>query len=362
MAPAPKSRAQRGSVAEHPIVHMPEDRLIDFAEEHEPTVKKILSADHASDAAMKDYGTSPKTTFLRRSSSGMDGNTVAVRGNMNDMREHLKHLGPSNLASRPKTTRYNTVKIKSALAPRSESRTDSSIIHESVAEERYLDYPSPAPEGGEGEGLLRSAGKEASDGVHALQQGYGSFAPNSPRRLSNKQYDGKNDENEPLIKPSSRPESPTKPVTRVDSHESQRSSDTLTSLHSVSSGHKKKGPARSGSITEHTVEAGGIRKVVLETTSSGDEPPRFGERSRSMEPRQNGNHQNTSAAKPKPNPSPAPSKIFSDVSDAQAGSPDEDANRAGVTGEQVKKKRRRTRKKKAKGGEEGSAGGAEGGS
>ena len=130
MAPAPKSRAQRGSIAENPIVHMPEDRLIDLAEEQEPIVKKIMNGDHAADAATTHYGTSPKTTFLRRASSGMDGNTIAVRGNMNDMREHLKHLGPSNLASRPKSTRYNTVKIKSALGPRSESRTDSSIVQE----------------------------------------------------------------------------------------------------------------------------------------------------------------------------------------------------------------------------------------
>ncbi|KAG4415750.1 hypothetical protein IFR04_011114 [Cadophora malorum] len=362
MAPAPKSRAQRGSVAENPIVHMPEDRLIDLAEEQEPIVKKIMHGDHAADAATTHYGTSPKTTFLRRASSGMDGNTIAVRGNMNDMREHLKHLGPSNLASRPKSTRYNTVKIKSALGPRSESRTDSSIVQEAPSGERYLDNPDHAPEGGEGEGLLKSAGKEASDGVHALQQGYGSFG--SPGRLSNRQYDGKNDENEPLIRTRSRPDSPTKPMSKVDSHESQRSSDTLTSLHSAGSSHKKKGPARSGSITENIIEAGGIRKVVLETTSSGDEI-KFGERSGSMEQRQNGNHQTTSAAKPKPSPSPSRSKILSDGSDAQAGSHDEDTtNGAGVTGEQVKKKRRRTRKKKAKGGEEGSAaaGSTEGGS
>ncbi|KAH7346275.1 hypothetical protein BKA65DRAFT_273919 [Rhexocercosporidium sp. MPI-PUGE-AT-0058] len=309
MAPAPKARAQRGSVAENPIVHMPEDRLIDFAEEQEPTVKKILSAEPTSEAATANYGTSPKTTFLRRSSSGMDGNTIAVRGNMNDMREHLKHLGPSNLASRPKSTRYNTVKIKSALGPRSESRTDSSIVQEPPHEERYLDYPSPAPEGGEGEGLLKSAGKEASDGVHALQQGYGSFGPNSASKLSNRQVDAKNDENEPLIRPRSRPESPTKPVTRVDSHESQKSSDTLTSLRSVDSGHKRKGPARSGSITENIIEAGGVRKVVLETTSSGDDTG-FGGRSGSLEQRQNGNNHNNSVAKPTPSHSPAPRRSY----------------------------------------------------
>ncbi|KAL2069437.1 hypothetical protein VTL71DRAFT_14116 [Oculimacula yallundae] len=361
MAPAPKARAHRASIGEVPIVHMPENALIDFAEEQEPTAKKVMAGDNLSENVPAIYGTSPKTTFLRRSSSGMDGHAIPVRGNMNDMREHLKHLGPSNLASRPKSTRYNTVKIKSALGPRSESRTDSSIVHEPVMEEHYLDNPSPAPEGGEGEGLLKSAGKEASDGVHALQQGYGSFT--SPSRQFSKQFDGKNDENEPLIttksRPnSSRPESPQKPITRIESHDSQKSSDTLTSLRSTSSGHKIKRSTRSGSITENIIEAGGVRKVVLETTSSGDEPPKYGERSQSTskQQQQNGSDQNATAAKPKPKPKTpaAPSKTTSDASDAQAGSADEDAGGAGVTGEQVKKKRRRTRKKKAKTAEEGS--------
>ncbi|CZS96844.1 related to MAM3 Protein required for normal mitochondrial morphology [Rhynchosporium graminicola] len=370
MAPAPKAKAHRNSVSnEIPIVHMPEDQLIDFAEEQEPTVKNIKAGDTLSEhIAPTNYGTSPKTTFLRRSSSGMDGNTIAVRGNMNDMREHLKHLGPSNLASRPKSTRYNTVKIKSALGVRSDSRTGSSIVHEPVHEEHYLDHPSPAPQGGEGEGLLNNAGKEASDGVHALQQGYGSFKSNSPSRPFGKQYDGKNDENEPLIRPQSRPDSPDKPVTRLDSHDSQKSSDTLTSLRSTGSLQKIKGTTRSGSITENIIEAGGIRKVILETTSSssGDEPPKFGERAgnESSEPNQNESNSKKTIPKPKskskPKLSPGTSKVQSEHSDAQAGEDEDDASGAGggVTGEQVKKKRRRTRKKKAKGGEEGSNGGA----
>ncbi len=188
MAPAPKARAQRGSIAENPIVHMPENQLIDLTEGQEPTVKKIINGDDRAEIPATNLGTSPKTTFLRRSSSGMDGNPIPVRGNMNDMREHLKHLGPSNLASRPKSTRYNTVKIKSALPGRSESRTDSSIVHEPVAEEPYRDNPEPAAQGGEGEGLLKSAGREASDGIIALHQGYGSFGPNSPSKLSKQAF------------------------------------------------------------------------------------------------------------------------------------------------------------------------------
>ncbi|KAI6715202.1 hypothetical protein JHW43_002320 [Diplocarpon mali] len=345
MAPAPKSRAQKnGGVSENPIVHMPENQLINLAEDQEPTVKKIATNARAECAAAV-FGTSPKTTFLRRSSSGMDGNTVAVRGNMNDMREHLKHLGPSNLASRPKTTRYQTVKIKSATpGSRSESRTDTSAAHEPVAEELYRDFPPAAPGGGEGEGLLKSGGREASDGIIALHQGYGSFGPNAPRSPSKLSASipvvGRGDENAPLLRARTQSPSPSKlPVSRQDSNESQRSSDTLASLRSVDSNSLwKRGTARSGSITENIIDSGGFRKVVLETTSSGEDDKSGA----------NGNDGNNVA-----NLHP---KTPSDASDAQGNSHDE-THGNGDKGEQVKKKRRRTRKKKAKtGGEEGSAG------
>ncbi|KAI9048812.1 hypothetical protein LZ554_007643 [Drepanopeziza brunnea f. sp. 'monogermtubi'] len=353
MAPAPKARAHRGnSVTEQPMVHMPENQLINLAEEQEPTAKKIASADDQLQSPA-NLGTSPKTTFIRRSSSGLDGNTIAVRGNMNDMREHLKHLGPSNLASRPKSTRYNTVKIKSALVGRSESRTDSSIIVEPVVEEPYRDNPNPAPSGGEGEGLLKNAGREASDGIIALHQGYGSFGPNaptSPSKLSQFQStdEVQNDENAPLLSSRDRSLSPVqKQVSRKDSDDSQRSSDTLASLQSAASGtQRKRGVARSGSITENIIDSGGFRKVVLETTSSGDDDRSGSNGSRNGSNGNNGNR----AAQIRPS---APS----DASDAQGNSHDDHDTK----GEQAKKKRRRTRKKKAKtAGEEGTS--AQGGS
>ncbi|KAK2627131.1 hypothetical protein QTJ16_003097 [Diplocarpon rosae] len=343
MAPAPKSRAQKnGGVSENPMVHMPESQLINLAEDHKPTVKRIATNARAESPSAV-FGTSPKTTFLRRSSSGMDGNTIAVRGNMNDMREHLKHLGPSNLASRPKTTRYQTVKIKSALpGSRSESRTDTSAVHETVAEEPHHDVASAAPEGGEGEGLLKSAGREASDGIIALHQGYGSFGPNAPKspsKLSESiQVGGRSDENAPLLKSRTQSPSPGKlPMLRHGSNGSRRSSDTLASLRSVDSTSLwKRGTARSGSITENIIDSGGFRKVVLETNSSGEDDKSGA----------NGNDGNHVA-----NLHP---KTSSDASDAQGNSHDETR---GDKGEQVKKKRRRTRKKKAKtSGEEGSAG------
>jgi metal transporter CNNM len=203
------------------------------------------------------------------------------------MREHLKHLGPSNLASRPKTTRYNTVKIKPGLvSARTDSRTDSTLHRDSIVEEPGEDVPtSPAPRGGAGEGLLKSAGREASDGVQALQQGYGtvdrpfSQASNNSRH-PNQQKDIADATAMDVPKSSSSLSVPQPNITRVDS---DRSSDTIGSLNSKDNSptRRKRGTARSGSITENIIEADGVRKVVLETNSSSsddrdDQGPRKG--------------------------------------------------------------------------------------
>jgi metal transporter CNNM len=188
--------------------------------------------------------------------------------------------------------------------------------------------------GGEGEGLLRSGGSDAKDGVQALQQGYGSISRSlagPPKTVSQTDsYSGM-----PLVVDgTSKSKSPERgALSRHSSQDSGRSSDTLGSLHSGSYGaQRKKGVARSGSITENIIEAGGVRKVVLETNSSSD-----GDRDEVR------NGKTTSST-------------FLPVTEGQSGSQgDGDAPKS----EEVKKKRRRTRKKKSakSGGEETSAAG-----
>jgi metal transporter CNNM len=323
---------QKGHVVgnpDTPAVHAPEDHLIDLTEGRGIEAIKVVSNGDSRSNSPAHLGTSPKTTFLRRSSSGADGNHIPVRGNVNDMREHLKHLGPSNLASRPKTTRYNTVKIKSASQPgRSDSRTDSSIQRDSIVEEPYRD--DPAPYSGESEGLLRSAGKDAKDGVQALQQGYGSFdhnAPLSPSKLAKSEQayqDGASDAKHSPTNGNSSPKGIS--FTRNDTAGSE-SSDTIASLQSGRSpNRRKKATTRSGSITENVIEAGGVRKVVLETTSSSsdkEDGPSTSSKSKEnlLRPRMG--------------------------YDGQMDGADDHETPSGETkGEEVKKKRRRTRHKK----------------
>ncbi|KAH6679340.1 hypothetical protein B0J14DRAFT_295917 [Halenospora varia] len=329
--PAPKARIQKGHIVgnvDNTVLNAPEDHLIDLSEGPGVAMSKQITI--GDPHSVHVFGTSPKASFLRRNSAGADGKNIAVRGNVNDMREHLKHLGPSNLASRPKTTRYNTVKIKAGAAnqgTRSESRQDS-IGHQGlIVEEPYRD--DPAPQGGEGEGLLQSAGKDAKDGVQAIQQGYGSFGrpassnSNKASKMNQIHTDGPGQE----LHPSSTSKEPSSPqrreLSRHNTSQSDQSTDTLASLHSGQNlVRRKRGAARSGSITENIVDSGGIRKVVLEAGSSS------------------GEGEEVNGKKNEKSPSNAP--VNGDESNTEGH------HSEAPKGEGGKKKRRRTRHKKKK--------------
>lgn len=337
LAPAPKaSRVPKGHIVADPDVStIPEDKLVDISEEprqnEESSERAQSSMGHRADSPA-NFGSSPKTTFMmRRRSSGAEHSSthVPVRGNANDMREHLKHLGPSNLASRPKQTRYNTVKIKPAPTIKG---GDFKMISP-VNEEPYRDIPG-SYHGGEGEGLLKSAGKEASDGVHALQQGYGATFAKSPdqgHKISPRNFDG----------PSSRRSSPPRRPSARRSPSDESSSDTLGSLRSKEDSPipKRKGGARSGSITENIVDTGGVRKVVLETNSSSDPEDADGSNEGTYPHGSNNNKSRSSL----------------NVSNGQHKADSHND----VQGEDVKKKKKRRRNRKGgKGDEDGAPGGS----
>ncbi|KAG9231202.1 hypothetical protein BJ875DRAFT_487246 [Amylocarpus encephaloides] len=265
--PAPKARVPKGQVVTSPdnAAVAPEGQLIDLTEDQAVDASKHTAINGKGDLthSPSNLATSPRTTFLRRTSTGTDGKHQMVRGNMDDMREQLKHLGPSNLASHPKTTRYQTVKIKPAGMGRSESRAepyrDDPVYHDGYAFQ-----------GGEGEGLLRSAGKDAKDGVQAIQQGYGSFtdrpvSTNPSMKSKSAQVDAGALDKRPASSGSHGGVGLSRRSTSEDS------GDTVGSLNSAMPPRKKRGAARSGSITENIIDSGGFRKVVLETNSSSNE-------------------------------------------------------------------------------------------
>jgi metal transporter CNNM len=338
MAPAPKARIQKGHMVEtvdHTVLHATADHLIDFADENvngtESSAKPRASGNDRTSPAI--FGTSPKTTFIRRSSNGTDGSIIQVRGNVSDMREHLKHLGPSNLASRPKTTRYNTVKIKPGQPTRADSRPDLINTHDSIAEGRASqDYPVLSAD--ERDSLLSSAYKEASDRGQTTQQRYGSMnhaASSTPNLRTESGRGVLHASAQGLAKPSrTGGHSPSRPERgRFESNYSDRSRETIDSLdpHSNSLARAKRSVTRSGSITENIIEAGGIRKVILEThTSSGEDRDE-------RDSRQNLQSQGNSP-QPSPTGTDEPPKLL------------DGAHSVAAKEEEVKKKRRRQRKKK----------------
>ncbi|KAI9805939.1 MAG: hypothetical protein M1825_000553 [Sarcosagium campestre] len=246
MTPAPKARIPKRHVISDTRVQskLAEDDLIDLAEDdaaaddaakRDDTENQALDTDGKpkSKSAISHYGSSPKATFMRRQSSiigSTNGHGGTNRGYAPEMREQLKHLGPSNLASRPKQTRYGTVIIK----PGGGGATDE-VIKASAANRAET-------HGGTGAGLLASAGKDANDGVQTVQAGYGTLAP------------------------ASSPPDPSPLEAAASSNgEGAKSAGGASSPSSAGTDARQ---ARPGSIHENVVEAAGLQKVVLETTSS----------------------------------------------------------------------------------------------
>ncbi len=124
--PAPKSRVPKGEVVTEPdsTIAEGEENLIDIDGDQKDELSAAMKHNATHDGFAprtngnnSDLPTSPGAKHANRRTSSIANVSDREGGSrprqMNpEMREHLKHLGPSNLASRPRTTRYNTVKIK----------------------------------------------------------------------------------------------------------------------------------------------------------------------------------------------------------------------------------------------------------
>lgn len=258
--PAPKARVQRKDLL-NKDVGVKDGNLIDLEDEnHRPPPNKRASFGGKNDAAV--LSSSPKTTLLmRRSSAGHDGQiartTVPIKANFEEMRDHFKHLGPSNPASNPRSTKVSAVKIKPGTG--GQTRTGS------VATENASEHLIANGDGTNERTSLLKPVIPVKDGVQALQQTYGT-SPAASLKLGG-----------PKIVIDQAPIEPTEGGTQTkDSQEDDSSPTTVSGSSSIGSLLQdrralRRGNVRSGSITENVVEAGGIRKVVLEATASGDE-------------------------------------------------------------------------------------------
>lgn len=197
-------------------------------------------------------------------------NWFTQRGATDEIREHLKHLGPSNLASRPRQTRYTSVKIKrSGTSPSRSAQTDFES-GQSPPDSHRLSSPTGL-QGGIGAGLV-SSGADAKDGAHALKVGYGTISAHDhvTKGTNAQQYidlpqvsipEAVREEREDLNRSASTHKSKSKSSSSTGSIRSTDSRSAEFIYH-------HRGPTRSGSITEQIVDVNGIRKVVLHANRS----------------------------------------------------------------------------------------------
>lgn len=244
-----------------------------------------------SKADASQLSASPRATFLlRRSSAGADGkmvqSAVPVRANIDDIREHLRHLGPSNPANNPKNTRLTSVTIKPGHGAVGSQRSALSEVT-SGTPNIEVHQPTDGYEGGDDEttSLLRAAPANnrsvhrvsSKDGVQALRQSYGAVSATeaqqrvlgaSPPGFTEAQRNQAaqtpklttTDEGKTTVNP----KAPSSEGSGGGSPTSDdRGSRPNTPL-------LKRSTVRSGSITENIFESRGFRKVVLETASSND--------------------------------------------------------------------------------------------
>ncbi|KAI0021823.1 hypothetical protein F4780DRAFT_268918 [Xylariomycetidae sp. FL0641] len=258
--PAPKARIQRNHLMAKAMAAR-EGKLVDRGDgdnEQGPGPTRRNSSGSKSQSPFRSGSPKLATLMMRRSSAGHDGQlvqtTVPVKANIDEMREHLRHLGPSNPASNPKATRVSAVKIKPALGggagaanqPRANSFAAEPIVedNEDTVDERTS--------------LLRPTVKP-KDGVQALHQSYTANPSDGRDNQLKISVDGsrdaqgqpRDDQDQPARSPAEDKLSPT----------ASASTDSLG---------RRRGNVRSGSITENVVEAGGVRKVVLEANSSSE--------------------------------------------------------------------------------------------
>lgn len=262
--PAPKAWALRKEMMNRDLMNKDLEArngtLIDIEED----MKRVMPKRTASVSSRTDVSglsTSPRMTTLlmRRRSAGQDGQlvhtTVPVKTNIEDIRDHFKHLGPSNPASNPKSTRVSAVKIKQAATAASgtqqrvqpAARIDSADDIITVIDE-HTSLLGPA-----------------KDGIQALQQNYTEPPSATNSIASPKLVTTIEDEFSEHMTRGTQTKLSAVPEAAISPSQGS-ATDSGESVQDIIG--RRRGHVRSGSITENIIESGGIRKVVLEANSS----------------------------------------------------------------------------------------------
>lgn len=288
MVPAPKSRVPKGRiVAEPPEIPSPTrpNNLKDKSNESGSPVPKPNKVEFSRTPSQKtsagQYDSPPQPTFyIRKASTFANGEddepSVIKRGPTPEIREHLKHLGPSNLASRPRQTRYQSVKIKRGSTSPERARQTSG--HRSPDSKRRASETTSLM-GGSNTPKVPNAGKGARGGVRALKASYGTMGDRGARSSPNADVVRENTpetvnravsaQSEDFLKATLKQENENtngKKSPQQQSGTTSPTADDREPLH-PNQPFRLHGPTRSGSITEQIVDSNGIQKVILQTGS-----------------------------------------------------------------------------------------------
>ncbi|KAI0799284.1 hypothetical protein GGR55DRAFT_670222 [Xylaria sp. FL0064] len=258
--PGPHARAQRKDLMvrdtatkDGVLIDLAEEDVNDGTDDQTTQARRNSSLNGRSEASVLSQSPRTTTLLLRRTSADQNGKMVhtmvPVKTNLEGMRDHFKNLGPSNPASNPKRTRVSAVKIKpgsTMVAP----VQPASGLTDTLTED-------PRHEADEHTSLLRPQ-LTAKDGAQALH---------------NSQYGSSSSTRGGFQKPTIITTGSNPPPGKENN--SPRAKRSISSESTTDSGEaepivRRRGHVRSGSITENIVEAGGIRKVVLEANSSSE--------------------------------------------------------------------------------------------
>lgn len=232
----------------------PSEPTDDSAKEHDETPKPDSAADSKSEEASKAHLRTMRS--LNESSFR--------RGSVGDLRNHTKHLGPSNLASRPRHTRYNSVIIKHAGG----TSLEDSRLHRQPSE-RSVDSRTESA-------TIKPEGNRMKDGVRAVHAPHGSTGQYSTSQ-GMETSDQSVQANSKSSLPQDSAEANDNQAGQQDGLWKGSQSRGDGDLDSTSNPSQPRlvttAPivVKSGSITESIIEAGGIKKVVLEPASSSEE-------------------------------------------------------------------------------------------
>ncbi|KAI3330288.1 hypothetical protein F4824DRAFT_479542 [Ustulina deusta] len=261
--PGPHARAQRKDLMDRDtairdgmLIELAEEEAEEGTDDQPRQPKRNSSLNGRAGASVLSQSPMTTTLLLRRTSADQNGKmvhtTVPVKTNLEDMRDHFKNLGPSNPASNPKSTRVSAVKIKPGLTTIPTVQPLSGSV----------DVIPGYPHGGVDEHTsLLGSHITAKDGVQALHHShYGS--PSSTKVDLQKTTVVTADDSQPLGKEHN--------ILRTRQSTSSEGTTSPTDSGEAEPIVRRRGHVRSGSITENIVEAGGIRKVVLEANSSSE--------------------------------------------------------------------------------------------